>query len=382
MNITSNKKIIFIVPELKFFLSHRLQLVQGLVQEGWNFIIVTSNDSKPPDELGISYRIFDTHRKKFSLFNLLKNGLKLISLIRTEDPKMIYAVSHRSIFLARIANFFTRNRSIYAISGMGSIFSSQVNPKFKSKNSTLQSGVLFVYKYLIQSKFSNFLLQNNDDYNFFIKSKIAEQKNVFIIEGNGLDKTKFSNTKVNKTKIKFVMISRLLKDKGIIEFLSAASILVNKYKDKYLEFIIYGDVDESNFNCLSVEEIKPYLCEQILYKGFSESIQNRIKESSVVVLPSYREGFSKVLMEAQANSRPVITTNVTGCRDVILDGKSGFLIEPANVEELVDKMQLFILNPKLINEMGMCAYDHAIQNFTLGKAIEEHLKIFETILNN
>ena len=99
MNITSNKKIIFIVPELKFFLSHRLQLVQGLVQEGWNFIIVTSNDSKPPDELGISYRIFDTHRKKFSLFNLLKNGLKLISLIRTEDPKMIYAVSHRSIFL-------------------------------------------------------------------------------------------------------------------------------------------------------------------------------------------------------------------------------------------------------------------------------------------
>ena len=144
MNITSNKKIIFIVPELKFFLSHRLQLVKGLVNEGWNFIIVTANDYQPPNELGISYKIFDTHRKRFSFYNLFKNGFKLISLIRSENPKMVYAVSHRSIFLARIANFFTRNTSIYAISGMGSIFSARVGTKFENKNSILQLSLIHI----------------------------------------------------------------------------------------------------------------------------------------------------------------------------------------------------------------------------------------------
>ena len=178
------------------------------------------------------------------------------------------------------------------------------------------------------------------------------------------------------------MISRLLKDKGIVEFLEACRILKNEYKENNLEFSIYGDIDEANFNCLTMEDIKPYLCEQILYRGFSEDVQKRIKESSVVVLPSYREGFSKVLMEAQANSRPVITSSVTGCKDVIVDGETGFLVEPANVEELVDKMQLFILNPNLINEMGACAYDHAIKHFTLRRAIDEHLKMFESILKN
>lgn len=382
MNITSNKKIIFIVPELKFFLSHRLNLVRGLVNEGWNFIVVTSHDTQPKNELGIRYEIFDTHRERFSFSNLIRNGLNLIKLIRAENPKIVYAVSHRSIFLARFANFFTKNNSIYAISGMGSIFSTKANLKSDFKNLLLQIGVTFVYRYLIRSKLSNFLLQNEDDFNFLIKSKITNKKNAFIVKGNGLENTKFSNTKANSSKIKFIMISRLLKDKGVIEFLEAAKEITNKNKRNNIEFSIFGDIDEANFNSLSMEDIKPYLSPKILYQGFNIKIQDSIKHASVVVLPSYREGFSKVLMEAQAFSRPVITANVTGCKDAIIDGVTGFLCEPASINGLIDKMELFISNPKLINEMGIHAYDHATKNFTLDKAIDEHIKIFESILGN
>ena len=161
------------------------------------------------------------------------------------------------------------------------------------------------------------------------------------------------------------MISRLLKDKGVLEFLEAAKKIANEYKKNNLEFTIFGEIDEANFNSLSMEDLRGYLSPQIIYKGFNPKIQDSILQSSVVVLPSYREGFSKVLMEAQAFSRPVITSNVTGCKDVIIDGKTGFLSEPRSTNGLIEKMELFISNPKLINKMGVNAYKHASKNFTI-----------------
>jgi glycosyltransferase involved in cell wall biosynthesis len=382
MKIISNKKIFIIVPELKFFLSHRLQLVRGLVQQGWNFVIVTSYDLKPEDEPGIRYEIFDTHRKRFSFTNLIYNGLRLIKLIQLENPNLIYAVSHRSIFLARLANFFVRKKSIYAISGMGSLFSSKLDLKKSLKNSTLQIVVTYIYKYLIRSKNSNFLLQNKDDLEFLIKSNITNINKVFKIEGNGIEASKFSNEQAPISSTKFIMISRLLRDKGVLEFLQAAKSVVNKYHDRNCKFILYGDIDDANFNSLSLTDIQPYLTSNITYAGFNSDIQTCIKNSSVVVLPSYREGFSKVLMEAQASARPVITSNVTGCKDAILNGSTGFLVEPMNANDLQEKIEFFILNSDLVFDMGQAAYEHAVNNFTIQKAIDEHIEMFSAILSD
>ncbi len=382
MNNISNKKIIFIVPELSFFLSHRLQLVRGLIDLGWDFVIVTSHDSQPENEPGIRFEIFDTHRKRFSFINLIRNGIRLIKLVRLENPSLVYAVSHRSIFLARIANFFIKKDSIYAISGMGSLFSTKPDLKGSLKNSILQISVTYVYKYLIRSKYSNFLLQNNDDLDFIIKSKIATAKRVFIIRGNGIAEFNFSNEVAQTSSITFLMISRLLKDKGVIEYLEASRNILKKNNNSNLKFKLYGDIDEANFNTLNLSDIEQYLSSNLTYEGFSSDIQDCIQKGSVVVLPSYREGFSKVLMEAQACSRPVITSNVTGCRDAIINNETGFLVSPMNIEDLETKMEMYISNPQLINDMGKAAYKHALENFTIQKAIDAHIDMFSTILDN
>ena len=382
MKTISNKKIFIIVPELKFFVSHRLQLVRGLAQQGWNFVIVTSHDLEPEDELGIRYEIFDTHRKRFSFTNIIYNGLRLIKLVQSENPNLIYAVSHRAIFLARLANFFVRKKSIYAISGMGSLFSSKVDLKKSLKNSILQIVVTYIYKYLIRSQNSNFLLQNKDDLELLIKLNITNSSRAFKIEGNGIEDSKFSNEQAPISSTKFIMISRLLRDKGVLEFLQAAKNILNKDNNRNCEFILYGDIDDANFNSISLADIKPYLSSSIIYAGYNSDIQTCIKNASVVVLPSYREGFPKVLMEAQASARPVITSNVTGCKDAILNGSTGFLVEPMDVNDLQDKIEFFISNPDLVVDMGQAAYEHAVNNFTIQKAIDDHIEMFSTILSD
>lgn len=381
MNNISSKKIIFIVPEYKFFLSHRSQLIQGLTKLGWKFLIVTSHNFKPNDEPGIRFKIFDTHRKRFSFLNLLRNGKRLVKLIKEENPCLIYAVSHRSIFLARIANLFMKKKSVYAISGMGSLFSIKPNLKLGLKNSILQILVIYIYRYFIRSNKSNFLLQNKNDLEFLINSKITKHERSFLIHGNGLEDSKFSKIESPYSKITFIMIARLLRDKGVIEFLLAGNKILKNFNNKDIEFKLYGDIDEANFNSLNLSDIEPYLSTMIKYEGFSSKIQDSITNSSVIVLPSYREGFSKVLMEAQACSRPVITSNVTGCKDAIIDNKTGYLVEPESVDDLVNKMENFINNPELIKQMGEAAYQHALKNFTLKKAIHAHQEMFTRILD-
>jgi len=380
MKTTLNKHIFLIIPELNFFLSHRLILVRGLVDKGWNFTIITSFDIKPQNEPGIRYEIFDTHRKRFSFLNLIKNALRLVKLINSEDPILIYAVSHRSIFLARVANLIVKKKSLYAISGMGSIFSEKSNLKKGIKNSILQLIVIKIYRYFIRSKNSYFLLQNKDDFKFLIQSKITTLNRIFKIEGNGIEEAKFNNYEAPKSSIRFVMVSRLLRDKGVLEFLQAANNIHNKNNLINCEFILYGDVDKENFNTLGLKDIEGFLSDKIIYAGYKSDIQACIKDASVVVLPSYREGFSKVLMEAQACARPVITSNVTGCRDVIINNVTGFLAEPMNIKELQQKIELFISEPKLASEMGTNAYKHALENFTITKAVDRHLDMFSKIL--
>ena len=376
---TTSKNIFFIVPEIKFFLSHRYALVQALIEEGWHFTVITSADTPPIPLKGISYHIVDTHRTRFSAFNLLKNSISLMKLIYNEDPALIYGISHRSIFLAGIVNLLFNKKSIYAISGMGSLFSNDTETKNTYKNIFLQFLVVWIYRHMIRSKNSNFLLQNKDDQDFLISSKIALKKNCFLIPGNGLEDSKFDNRIASTTPIIFIMISRLLRDKGVIEFLDAAQEVLNSNRE--CKFILYGDIDGANFKSLNLSDIEPYLSSDIEYAGFHSNIQECIMNASIVVLPSYREGFSKVLMEAQACARPVITSNVIGCKDAVVENISGVLIPPMDSKALEDAMNSFVDKPHLINEMGQDAYKHAQKHFTIEKAVESHLRMFDRILS-
>lgn len=241
--------------------------------------------------------------------------------------------------------------------------------------------LLIFYRFLIPKKRSTFIVQNSEDRDIIVNERISTIDSIYIIPGNGIKDSFFYSKSPNiDGKIVFTMISRLLKDKGVIEFLKAANYLVSKYPE--FEARLYGGTDVSNFNSLSIKDIKEYLNPNVLYMGFHPDIRDSVIDSSVIVLPSYREGFSKVLMEAQACSRPVITSDTAGCRDAIIASKTGKLVEPQNTESLIEAMESFLEDKSTILDYSKEAYLHASKCFTVQQSVELHQRIFKEIEGN
>jgi len=178
-------------------------------------------------------------------------------------------------------------------------------------------------------------------------------------------------------KIRFIMISRLIKDKGVLEFLKASHELSLELEG--FESMLFGDFDPANFNSLTPNELKPFLNTVVQYKGHTRKIRDEIINAAVVVHPSYREGFSKVLMESQACSRPIITTNVVGCKDVIIPNKTGILVEPHSYIAVKEAMKEIIAGGIDLNLFSKRAYEHAVNKFSVELASAKHIEIFRKI---
>ena len=372
------KSVFFIIFDLEFFFSHRYPLIKQLSKQNIQFYVIAHFEGDPPaNEENISYIYINSSRKKFGFFNLIQNSISLSRHINTTDPDIIYAVSHRSIFLARVANLFSRKKSLYAISGMGSMFTKQLSFMKDMRTALLKFVALKIYQTIVTGKGVHFLLQNTDDLDLLVDYKIASSSNSFIVPGNGLEKSFFSPPRKINNNFKFIMIARVLKDKGVIEFLLAAQKVVRLFPQS--EFTLYGAFDSTNPNEIKHEELTKYLGPRIKYAGHIKDIRSKIINSSVVVLPSYREGFSKVLMEAQACSKPVITSDISGCRDVIIENKTGYLVRPQDADDLANKILFMLANIESYDVLAKNAYDHAREKFSLDSAVSQHIEIFNNI---
>lgn len=363
-------------------MSHRFDLINEIIKKGYAVDVITSFDKndKLPNVRGLEFKFLDSGRANFGIFKLFKTTVALRRLIMAQAPCFIYGISHRSILLSVFASIFTESKLLLAISGMGSLFSAKSDSFLRNfKYRVIRAALLSFYKYSIPKKRSYFILQNQEDLEFLSQKNISSRESSFLIPGNGLPKSFFLNDPLKRgiPFIKFIMIGRLLKDKGVLEYLRASHELSLEFD--CFESSLHGSYDLTNFNCLKPEDINPYLNERVRYKGHSKNIQQEIINSTFVVHPSYREGFSRVLMESQACSRPVITSNVVGCRDVILPGKTGLLVEPGDMQGLKDAMKAVIQKQINLTQFSINAHKHATNNFTVEVAADRHIRIFDKI---
>ena len=176
--------------------------------------------------------------------------------------------------------------------------------------------------------------------------------------------------------VKFLFIGRLLKEKGVFELIEAMRIVKSIHPDAH--FTVLGEIDHENLGALTQETLDQLIQENIFeYPGYVSNVQEWITNSSVFVLPSYREGVPRSTQEAMAIGRPVITTDVPGCRDTVIDGVNGFLIPKWDVNALVEKMCFFIENPEQINIMGKESYKIACEKFDVHKVNKKLFEIME-----
>jgi len=203
-----------------------------------------------------------------------------------------------------------------------------------------------------------------------------EVKKREILGAIGLDLNEYKFTNAPTKPISFVFIGRLLREKGIFEFLKAAEQVKKKYP--VVVFKVIGSFDSENPGALKQGELQYYIESNIIeYPGFVTNIKDWIRESSVFVLPSYREGVPRSTQEAMAMGRAVITTDVPGCRETVVEGKNGFLIPKWDVTALAKAMEYFIENPEEIKRMGEESHKIASEKFDGEKVNQKLLKIIE-----
>ena len=215
------------------------------------------------------------------------------------------------------------------------------------------SNVVAKFLYRFTFKYSHLVFfQNPDDQNFFKDLKIISKNNTRLVAGSGVDLIKFKPIKTNKTvNVKILFIGRIISDKGIYELIEAAKIIKKEYSN--VTFTLMGKLGVKNRTSISKNEVDGWVNEKVIeFVAFKDDIRSFIGSSDLVILPSYREGTPKTLIEAASMAKPIIATDVPGCRETVINEESGFLIPPKDQEALNEAMLKFINEPSIISSMA------------------------------
>lgn len=368
------KSIYYVVNVDWFFLSHRLPLALDAQKRGYDVTIVT-NDTGNSDIIrnyGFSFIHLPIDRGYSNLLNELKVFFFLFKLYLFNKPTIIHQVGLKVIIFGSIAHALSFSKSclVNALSGAGTMFTGT----HTKKTFTV---LLKIFK-LFSKKKTHYIFQNSEDLLLFKKLLMTNLQNVAIIKGSGVDVNLFNYKKVETKGIKTILfVGRMLKEKGVIELFEAAKILREKYFGK-IRFIFVGAIDNYNPSGISQELINSYLvCNYIEWEGYKKEVREYMEKSYLVILPSYREGLPKSLIEACAVGRAIITTNAVGCKDVVEDGVNGLLVPVKSSKEIASKIKFLVKNEKLVDYMGIESRKKAVNEFSLEKIILDTNEVYE-----
>jgi glycosyltransferase involved in cell wall biosynthesis len=350
--IKQKSKLIIVVSEDWSFWSHRLSLAQSAIEAGFNVTLLTKVNEleKKIKEKGINViNINFVRSSKSPLIDLL-NIIKLICIFRKEKPDLIHNVALKTILIGSLAALFNRSAVVVnAFTGLGYVFSSN---QFQAK--VIRLFIKPVFRLVIRRRNYWTIFQNPDDLNLFDDLGLIEPDRSMLIRGSGVNTSEFSQTiDINETPV-VMLASRMLWDKGVGEFVGAAK----RFREENIKakFVIVGDIDKENPMSIPIITIEQWVSEgYIVWEGHSNSMPEKLSSASIVCLPSYREGLPKVLLEAAAVGRPLIATDVPGCREIVKNGENGILVKLKNIDSLYNAIKLLVLNKEMRQSMGECS---------------------------
>lgn len=362
-------KFLLMSPKNRTVYNFRGDLVKEIIAAGYEVIVTGPNmdDVDKIEELGARFECIPLNKSGLNPIHDLKYIKKLYDLIKREQPQISLGYTIKPVIYGSIASKLAGVKNIYSmITGVGYAFTSKT-----TKAKLIKFVVSLLYK--ISLKFNNLIIfQNKDNKELFVSSNIVEKKKTRIVNGSGVNMGQFSPTSYPEN-LTFFMLSRALHSKGIREYLEAAKILKNKYPE--VKFVWLGAV-ESQQDSIKKEDLKPYIEQGIIeHHGETDDVRKYYAQSSVFVLPSYAEGTPRTVLEAMAMARPIITTDAPGCRETVLNGENGFLVEVGNVEELARKIEWFIHNKEMIPQMGKKSLVYCQEKFEVDKINSNMLEI-------
>jgi len=374
----SRPKLLYFITEDWYFCSHRLPLALAAQDAGYDVAVVThvNEHGEAIRRAGIRLIPFNLSRRGMNLLSEVAMLARLIVLYRKEKPDLVHHVAMKPVLYGSLAARLSGvPRVVNALAGLGYVFTSD-EPKAR----LLRLVIGGAFRGILNIRRSRLILQNQDDRAMFIRKRFINEERIRLIRGSGVDTAVFSTTP-EPSDIPVVMLaSRMLWDKGIKEFVEAARQLKDRGIDA--RFVLVGDTDPHNPSAIPKEQLTYWHTEGVIeWWGHREDMPTVFSESNIICLPSfYGEGVPKVLIEAAASGRPIVTTNTPGCREIVKNGENGLLVPVRNTAKLVDALHLLIEKPELRKKMGAKGREIAMNEFAVEKVVSETMTVYEELL--
>lgn len=367
----------FVVNVDWFFMSHRLPIALEAMRQGYEVHIATgiTDQKEAMEKLGLIVHPINIDRSSSNLIGLMRTFFQLLILFRKVRPDLVHLVTIKPVLLGGIAARMARVPAVVAaISGLGYVF---LDRGWISRSR--QQVVSALYRIALGHRNLKVIFQNKDDRVALMRLTDLQEGQIEMIRGSGVDLDRIKVTPLPTGVPVVMLIARLIADKGVREFISASRIL--KQSGCGIRCCLVGTTDPENPSSLSEEELRGYEVEGVIERwGYRADIGEVLKEASIVVLPSYREGLPKVLLEAAAAGRPVITTDVPGCRDAIDIDVSGILVPVADAESLATSIVSLIDDGERCVAMSVAGRMLAEREFDIRQVVKRHLQIYQNLI--
>lgn len=374
------KKILFVVNDAPFFLSHRLPLALAAKEAGYEVHVATPDSPMAAtiQKHGLQFHSIPLHRSSTRLWKELRSIRSLVGLYRRLQPDLVHHVTIKPVLYGGLAARLVKVPAVvHAVPGLGHVF---VDKDFMT--SLLRAVVKRIYRLSFAHPHLKVIFQNPDDRSLLERAQLVKPSDALLIRGSGVDLNVFTPQPESEGEPVVILAARMLWAKGVGEFVDAASRL--REQKVAARFILLGESDPGNPSAVPVWQLEQWHGSGVVeWWGACDDMPRAFAEAHVVCLPSYyREGLPKVLIEAAACGRPIVTTDVPGCREVVRHEENGLLVPAHDPAALAAALRRLILSPPLRQHLGQRGREIAVAEFGLDRVIGETLAVYSELLSD
>lgn len=362
-------KILFLVNHDVVIYNFRLELVERLLADGHSVVISSPYGERIEDlkNLGCEYREIKLARHGTNPFKEFGLILEYRKLLKAVEPDIVFSYTIKPNIYGSIACRMLNVPCVTNITGLGTAV---------ENGGIMQAITTILYK-LAFGKVKKIFFQNEENMNFFVNKKITDPSKYQLIPGSGVNLNRFSTIQYPKSEedVEFAFISRIMKEKGIDQYIDAAKYIKKKYQN--VKFHICGFCEQDYEDKLKQLENEGI----IIYHGMVRDVRTVIKDMHCIIHPTYYpEGLSNVLLESSACARPIITTDRSGCREVIDDGVNGFIVQQQNSDDLIEKIEKFLsLTWEEKEAMGLAGRRKVEKEFDRQIVVDAYMKLVDEL---
>ncbi len=359
--------VLYIINHMAWFWNHRLPLVKGAKEKGWEVIVAAPRAAEDKRLEGLSITGVN-----LPTFGVLRTIIAVHKLLKTHQPEVVHAITLQYAFMAGLAaRMHTNTQVVYTVAGLGYLFADGLKPRI------LRTAVGPLLKIALRHPNAHIVFQNPDDQELLVARGFVRPEQCHLIRGSGVDTEQFSYQEEpdNDTPI-VVMPTRLVHDKGVAVFVEAARILKARGVDA--RFQIAGGVSTFNPNAITESEMKAMTADGAAeWLGRVSDMPNFLAGCNLVVYPSYyREGLPKVLLEACAIGRAIITTDHPGCREAVADNLNGMLTPIKDAAATAEAIEKLLSNKSARIQMGRRSRERAENEFDVRIVVDKTLALY------